>query len=135
VLPILRINAEYYGWKLALYILALLLACLITTSLLMHYGFLAIDLLPDPGSPNAIMDRDFFKLNYGAMLNIIFSGVSLLLGWLWWRQKNEHDQKHDHEHDDSEASITDRILWLLTILAIIWLTGGLIVNSIGIDGV
>jgi len=134
VFPILRINAEYYGWKLALYILALLLACLITTSLLLHYGFLAFDILPKPGSANDIMDRDFLKLNYGAVLNVIFLGISLLLGWLWWRQKSEHDN-HDHEHDDSEASISDRVLRLLSMLAIIWLTVGLVINLIGIDSV
>ena len=39
VLPVLRINAEYYGWKMALYIMGMLLTCLVATSLLMHYGF------------------------------------------------------------------------------------------------
>ena len=85
----------------------------------MHYGFLAFNLLPEPGSTSTIVDREFFKLNYGSVLNIIFIGVSLLLGWLWWNQKSDYE--HEHNHDDSETSITDRVLWVVSMLAIIWL--------------
>jgi hypothetical protein len=38
VFPVLRINAAYYGWKMALYIMGMLLASLVGTSLLMHGG-------------------------------------------------------------------------------------------------
>jgi len=44
VFPVIRINAKYYGWKMALYILGLLFGALIATALLLHYGF-----SPKPG--------------------------------------------------------------------------------------
>ena len=57
VLPVLRINAEYYGWKIELYIMGLLLSCLVITSLLMHYGFQLWGLLPDSSRGKAITDK------------------------------------------------------------------------------
>ncbi|MDX1580744.1 MAG: permease, partial [Alphaproteobacteria bacterium] len=46
VFPVLRIQARYYGWKMALYILLMLLTGLVVVSLLMHYGLALFDLLP-----------------------------------------------------------------------------------------
>ena len=41
VLPVVKINARYYGWKMALYITLMLFTCLVAASLAMHYGLLA----------------------------------------------------------------------------------------------
>lgn len=47
VLPVLRIQAQYYGWRMALYILGIFLVILVACALLMHYGFAALGMLPE----------------------------------------------------------------------------------------
>lgn len=132
VLPVLRINAQYYGWKMALYILALLLACLVATSLLMHYGFAAFDLLPQGGGGASVSDRDMFKFDYGFVLNLVFLALSAVLVYLWRRQHAEHAGSHDHE--ESDVSLADWILRGLSAAAIVWLVGGLLVRLSGAGG-
>lgn len=131
VFPILRINAEYYGWKMAFYILGMLLTCLIAASLLLHYGFLALDLLPTTHSHGG-SEREFFKLDYGFVLNIIALLTSVVLGWLWWQKRTESSDHHHHE--GSNTSLTDRVLQILSVLAILWLVSGLLIRALGIGG-
>ncbi len=38
VFPVLRIQAKYYGWKMAVYILLIFLAVLTVSALILHYG-------------------------------------------------------------------------------------------------
>ena len=132
VLPILRINAHYYGWKMSLYILALLLTCLVGASLVLHYGFAAFDLLPTPEAGKAIAERDLFEFNYGFMLNLLFIVASSLFGWLWWRGRTDAGHHHhDHDHGGNNGSKTHRILKSISLLAILWLAGGVIVSLTG----
>ena len=69
VFPVLRINAKYYGWKMSFFILMLLFISLVGASLLLHYGFLSLDLIPDPSSVK-VQDQTFFKIDYTFFLNI-----------------------------------------------------------------
>ncbi len=112
VLPVLRINAGYYGWRMALYILAVLLACLVSAALALHYGLLALDLLPETRRTGAITDREFFALDTGFVMNIVFLAASAVMAGLWWRRRGfGHDQEgHDHDHDGDEPGWTDRLL-------------------------
>jgi len=124
VLPVLRINAQYYGWKMAIYILVMLLSGLVVVSLAMHYGLAAFDLLPDgQGGGNGQQQRDLFKLNYGFVLNLIFLGVSAVLGWLWWSGRGD---AHGHHHDHGGGSGSERVLKVCAGVALVWLIGGLI---------
>lgn len=136
VLPILRINAQYYGWKMSLYILILLLTCLIVTSLVLHYSFAAFDLLPDFSGEESITKRDMFEFNYGFVLNLIFLSISGVLGWLWWRGRAEmhHDHDHDHDHGSNKVSIAGKAMEIISAFAALWLMGGAILTATGIAG-
>ncbi len=81
VFPVLRINAKYYGWKMALYILGVLLAALVVTALLLHYGFSLAGLLPEGAGPG-IAEQDFFQIDYTFFFNLAFLAVSAVLTWL-----------------------------------------------------
>ncbi len=83
VLPVLRINASYYGWKMALYILALMLVGIVTVSLLMHYSLALLGMLPDFSGQTSMGEREFFKWNYQAVLNILFLTATAILLWFW----------------------------------------------------
>jgi uncharacterized membrane protein YraQ (UPF0718 family) len=125
VFPVLRIQAEYYGWKMALYILGIFLAALTVTSLLLHYGFSLAGFLPDHSGIN-VTDREFFKINYSFWLNALFIGLSAGF-WIW--KQGAKEGAHCHEHGGSK-SIKEIVLGVLAGLSFVWLAGGLIVGML-----
>ncbi len=118
VFPVLRIQAKYYGWKMAFYIMGVFLFILVSTALIMHYGFAAFDMLPDSSSAKSVTDREFFKIDYTLFLNLLFIGLSAV--FVWWKFK-----KSDSGMDGSDR-ISEKILSWLSMLAFGWLGGGLI---------
>jgi len=126
VLPVLRINASYYGWKMALYLLALMLVAIVIAALAMHYALAFLGMLPDFTAATDPGDREFFKVNYQLVMNIIMLTANLGLVWLWHKAKHNHGD-HEHHHDHGDKSLTDKVLSVLASLAVIWLLGGLIV--------
>ena len=128
VLPVLRINASYYGWKMALYLLALMLVAIVIAALTMHYALAFLGMLPDFSAVTAPGEREFFKVNYQLVMNIIMLSVNFGLVWLW--HKARHDQSgHGHNHDHGGKSITDKLMSVLSSMAFIWLLGGLIAGA------
>ncbi|WP_108444957.1 permease [Halomonas denitrificans] len=126
VLPVLRINATYYGWRMALYILALLLSTLVVTALLLHLGMDLLGWLPQGSGTGAITERDFFAFNYGFVLNLSFLAASAGLVWLWWRGRQAGGHHH-HDHGGGGASLGRRVLQAMVALSLAWLAGGLLV--------
>lgn len=150
VFPMLRISAQYFGWKTAAYILGVFLACLIVASLAMHYGFAVFDALPDPSiaKTEQTAPAERFAFDYTFYLNVIFVGLSLgLMGLKRFgsaghdhgghdehehehdhehgeSEGNGHDHEHDHDHDQSTPRWDERLLFVLAIGSIIWLIGG-----------
>lgn len=124
VLPVLRINAQYYGWKMALYIAAMLFTCLVVASLVMHYGLAAFDMLPDASAVDDIAERDHFKLNYGFYLNLVGLLVTGVLLYLRWRHQQQEHAGHDHSHDHGSASLGTKVMLGLSVLAALWLSVG-----------
>ncbi|WP_411359510.1 permease [Pseudidiomarina salilacus] len=131
VLPVLRINAQYYGWKMALYIVAMLFVCLVATSLILHYGFAAFDLLPSGDSVKAITERDHFQLNYGFYLNLAALVLTAVLARFWWQQQQAHaHHEHNHDHGATSIGLATYLMRALVVLALLWLAGGLVLAFI-----
>jgi hypothetical protein len=125
VFPILRINAQYYGWKMSLYILATLLFALVGSALILHYGFDLVGLLPE-GSGKSIIDREFFKIDYTFFFNMAFLVISGILAWLSWSaSKDEDDSGHDHGGGKNWIEI---ILKYLAFISYAWLTAGILMK-------
>jgi len=124
VFPILRINAKYYGWKMSLFILFLLFTSLVGASLLLHYGFEAFQLLPDP-SQVTVQDTSYFKLNYTFFLNLAFlagSGYLLYLGFF-----KHKDMMHMKEMAPKSKTL-ERTLKYAALGCYVWLTVGLLIK-------
>jgi hypothetical protein len=117
VFPVLRIQAQYYGWKFALFITAVFLAALVGVSLIMHYGLLSLDLLPKSTDFQQLADRTFFEINYTTFLNAFFILVSSLFCFWFLRS---------HSRQKTNRSLSDYLFLGLTLLAIGWLVIGLI---------
>lgn len=122
VLPVLRIQAKYYGWKMALYILAVFLVILVASALILHYAFAAFGMLPDPSTAKQITDRSFFKIDYTLFLNV---GFLLMSAGFWWWQRQ---MKMGGDMDHGNTSWTERILFVAAMTAYAWLAGGLLVG-------
>ncbi|TCK08726.1 permease [Marinobacterium mangrovicola] len=146
VLPVLRINAGYYGWPMALYILLTLLAGLVCVSLLMHYGFSLAGLLPDAKQSQAILERDFFVINYGFWLNLVAILLTLMLVAFARKSMASSNQEHHHHHSEHEhgggeshehhhhdhgsKGVGDRLLNLMVCIALVWLAGGVLLGLV-----
>ncbi len=130
VLPVLRINASYYGWKMSLYILALLLSGLVFASMAMHYGFFALGMLPDSDTVRAATQQDHFKFDYGFVLNLIFLAITAVLIWFWWQARQAHGHEHDHHDHGGGAGLGTIVLRTLCAVALIWLAGGLVLAPV-----
>ncbi len=124
VFPVLRINAKYYGWRMSFFILFLLLASLVGTSLILHYSFESLGWLPDP-SQAKIQEMEYFSLDYSFFLNLFFLFLSVFLYWLGYRK---YKDMHYMKEMASKGKSFEHILTVLASLAIVWLTAGTIIH-------
>lgn len=76
VFPVVRIQAEYYGWKMALYILGVFLAVSVAAAVVLHYGFALAGMLPDPATATDLTNRQFFAIDHTFFLNLLFGGLT-----------------------------------------------------------
>jgi uncharacterized protein len=75
--PLVEINARYYGWRVALYIAAVMYVSIVLTAILLHYAFAMLGLTPE--SSRAVKDVAQFKIDYTFWMNLVALG---LMGWL-----------------------------------------------------
>jgi uncharacterized membrane protein YraQ (UPF0718 family) len=120
VIPVLRVNAKYYGWKMALYILGVFLIVLVAAALLLHYGFSLFGLLPDPEGVKQVTERKFFSLDYTFWLNSAF--LVLTAVFFVWKITAKGVKLTFGE------GVTEKILFAVALLAYLWLAGGLLVG-------
>jgi uncharacterized membrane protein YraQ (UPF0718 family) len=114
VLPVLRIQARYYGWKMALYILAIFLTILVVTAIVLHYGFAAFGALPDSAAAtNALAERDLFAADYSLVLNLIALGLSV--GFIVWKWRVSGLPRN------GSKKLSERVLTHLSAVAFAWL--------------
>ena len=146
VFPVIRVNAKYYGWKVALYIVGVFFAALVATAILMHYGFSLFGVLPKSAAASNSQSTERFAIDYTFWLNLIFLAATGVLAWLRFgsgkKQKKQHQQnqhqeqdnhdhkKHEghsgHDHGGGKQGFIDKLLFWLAILSYIWLAGGII---------
>ena len=116
VLPVLRIQARYYGWRMALYIIGVFLVILVTSALMLHYGFAAFGALPDSATAVSISQREFFAIDYTFFLNIVFIAVSST--FLLWHLRLKGMPGGSNQ-------LSERVLFVLACSGLVWLFLGL----------
>ncbi|MCI5109157.1 MAG: permease [Marivita sp.] len=120
VLPVLRVNAKYYGWRMAFYILGVFLVILVTTAMLLHYGFAFLGLLPSADQVRAVTDREFFAIDYTVWLNMGFIALSALC-------VGTHVRRNGLDTSIGAGGL-EKALFALAMLAYLWLIVGLFVG-------
>lgn len=127
VFPVLRVNARFYGWKMALYIAGVFLAALVLVSLVLHYGFAVFGLLPEAKPDVSRLDpAERFGIDYTFVLNLVFALVTAAFGWLAIRMRGSGGHHHDH----GGSGPLDRILTVLAVLSYGWLFIGLVLGAV-----
>lgn len=124
VFPVLRVQTKFYGFKMAMYISALFLAALISTSLLLHYGLSFFDLLPSQDDVKKVVNREFFKVDYTFFLNLFFIALTLILGFFGIKKMEHMKMQND--------KIIEKILSWLAIFAFGWWAVGITTKVFGI---
>lgn len=125
VFPMLRISAQYFGMKMALYILFVFLVALVTTALLLHTGFELLGLLPDPSRAKTSNTEpgERFAIDYTFWLNLVF--VTITAAFVWLRRAPKGERNGD-DHDHADTGIVDWIMRVLAGVSIAWLAIGAI---------
>jgi uncharacterized membrane protein YraQ (UPF0718 family) len=122
VFPVLRIQAKYYGWKMAFYVLGVFLLVLVAAALLLHGGFGAFGLLPDYAPAVRVADREFFAVDYTMILDIVFAVMSL--GFVGWKAATAGLRI------EGSDDLVERILFALALASFAWLAAGAVVPPI-----
>ena len=92
--PLVAVNARYYGWRVALYIAAVMYVSIVCTALILHYSFALLGVTPE--SARVIKDVAQFKLDYTFWMNLVAVG---LVGWLAWLNHSWHRQNKMEDMD------------------------------------
>ena len=126
VFPVLRVNASFYGWKMALYIAGVFFAALVVTAVAIHYGFAITGLAPDGGASQGLPEpSERFGIDYTFFLNLAFGAVTAVFGWLMWRARGKGS---GHQHDHGGSSWGEKLLKGLALAAFAWLAAGLVLG-------
>ncbi len=132
VFPVLRVNAKFYGWKMALYVCGIFLMAIAASALVMHYGYAALGLLPDSAAGSGESARKEggpeFEIDLTFWMNLVFLGITAALGWLKWRTMSRDDGS---QKEGGSGNWVEKVLLVLAISAGIWLAGGLVVGWSG----
>ncbi|MCO6436575.1 MAG: permease [Phycisphaerae bacterium] len=90
--PIVRVNARYYGWQVALCIAAVMFASIVCTALLLHYGFAATGLTPETTAVSVDSARAF-DVDYTLWLNLAFAAIAGVMIVLHRQYASSHEPK------------------------------------------
>ncbi|MDX1500555.1 MAG: permease [Woeseiaceae bacterium] len=93
--PLVMINAKYYGWRVALYIAAVMFASIVLTALAMHFLFAALGITPE--SRRVVDEVTRFAFDYTFYLNLVFLVVAMVMIRLH-RQHAGGDEGHAMDH-------------------------------------
>jgi hypothetical protein len=85
--PLVEVNARYYGWRVALYIAAVMYVSIVCTALLLHYCFALLGVTPE--SARAMKEVAQFRLDYTFWMNL---GAACLVGGLALLNRSWHRQ-------------------------------------------
>ena len=86
--PLVAINAKYYGWRVALYIAAVMWVSIVLTAILLHGLFALVGTIPE--SSRAVEEVSRFAIDYTFWLNLAMVAVAVLMVWLHRQHVREH---------------------------------------------
>lgn len=122
VFPVIRMNAKFYGWKMAFYIAGIFLMAIVCSAVAMHWIYAGLAILPDSENAKQGGGDGVFAIDFTFWMNAAFLSITVILGWLFWRKTRR--EKMSNSGDDSNW--IERTLSVLAVAAYVWLGGGLV---------
>ncbi len=101
--PLVKVNARYYGWKVALYIAGIMFVSIVCTALILDAGFGLFRLTPE-GAASTATEEDF-AIDYTFFFNIACVSVAATLLWLNGRHKSSSGDGDGGDHDHGGGGI------------------------------
>jgi uncharacterized membrane protein YraQ (UPF0718 family) len=120
--PLVMVNAKYYGWRVALYVAAIMFVSIVATALLIHYSFTPLGLTPDSG--RRVEDVVRFAFDYTFWFNILFAGVAAVFVWLM----RQHRRDTGGSGMDHSMEGSSRLKRYVALSAAAILAGGLVAH-------
>ena len=108
--PLVRINAKYYGWRVALYIATVMYVSIVCTAMILDILFSGLNILPE--STRNIEDSAQFAVDYTLWMNILFIAIAIGLATL---HRQHVADKDDHQQENDTTLTLKRILVYLFI--------------------
>jgi uncharacterized protein len=96
VLPLIDVYRKYYGWGLALRMVAVFYLAMVVAGLLVEFAFSALGAVPRPAGA-FLMQIETIRFNYTTVLNIVLGLAALALVW-WGRSAGPDEAPHAHCH-------------------------------------
>jgi len=136
--PLVKVNAKYYGWRVALYIAGIMYVSIVATALILHYLFLFTGLTPE--SVKQIHEITQFAFDYSFFLNIaaiLATAGMIYLNWVHKKTQKHaehggdahHDHgHHEHHHDDNSQTNRPDLQTIVTFTSIGILISGVMVH-------
>jgi uncharacterized membrane protein YraQ (UPF0718 family) len=118
--PLVEINARYYGWRVALYIAAVMYVSIVFTALILHYSFALLRITPE--GARAVKDVTQFKLDYTFWMNLVGIGLA---GWLSWLNHSWHSR---NKEETMQMAGGGKIKKTIAFVALGVLAGGIIIH-------
>lgn len=84
--PLIHINAQYYGWRIALYIAGIMYISIVLTALILAAAFGAAGLTPE--SSRKVEDVTQFAIDYTFWLNLVFAAMAGAMIFVAHRYRN-----------------------------------------------
>jgi len=113
--PLVKVNAKYYGWRVALYIAAIMYVSITCTALLLHYAFYFMGLTPE--SARKAADLAQFEIDYTFYMNLVAVFVVGAMLWLrGWRRRHV-DGSRRMQDESGGVGVQDVVTWVfITVL-------------------
>ncbi|MDT8410518.1 MAG: hypothetical protein RQ741_13045, partial [Wenzhouxiangellaceae bacterium] len=108
--PLVKVNARYYGWKVALFIAGIMYVSIVATALLLDTGFGLLGMRPETAA-GKVMEQQF-AIDYTFFFNIGF--VLIAAGLIALHRRHLAAGEHGgHDHDeDGGIDIQKTVAWL-----------------------
>ncbi|HSR50851.1 MAG TPA: permease [Acidobacteriota bacterium] len=114
--PLVRVNAKYYGWQVALYIAAIMYVSAVITALILHTLFAWMAITPESARRSGELAQ--FAIDYTFWLNLLF----LLVAGVLFALHRQHQAQQATSEEEAEVMGLKR--WL-AIIVVALLAGGL----------
>lgn len=133
--PLVKVNARYYGWRVALYIAGVMYVSIVITSLILHYVFYFAGMTQQNSQQVNQVTR--FALDYTFFLNLaaILLAVGLYIMHRRHHKKmmqkshsqdahDQHDHGHEnedehHDHKQNKWDVQAIVTWLFMVILVL----------------